>query len=95
MKAIWGNKLAPTIADRVLADTGYSSQQTSEPEDPNRPNNLWDPVPGDHGAHGAFDDRAQDTSWQLWANTHRGLLTAAAIGGASMAALATALWRRD
>jgi hypothetical protein len=95
VKAIWGNKLAPTIADRVLADTGYSSQQTDEPEDPNRPNNLWEPVAGDHGAHGAFDARARDASWQLWANTHRGLLAAATAGTLSLAALATALWRRD
>jgi NAD(P)-dependent dehydrogenase (short-subunit alcohol dehydrogenase family) len=95
VKAIWGNKLAPTVADRVLANSGYSSQQTDEPEDPDRPNNLWEPVPGDHGAHGAFDQCARDTSWQLWANTHRGLMAAATAGTLSIIALATALWRRD
>ncbi|HEX2142124.1 MAG TPA: SDR family oxidoreductase, partial [Candidatus Limnocylindria bacterium] len=27
LKAVWGNKLAPTVADRVLASSGYTSQQ--------------------------------------------------------------------
>jgi hypothetical protein len=40
--------------------TGYNSQQHDGAEDPNRPDNLWQPVPGDHGAHGAFD--ARDTA---------------------------------
>lgn len=47
-----GNKLAPGLLDRYLGKTGFDSQQTSEPEDPNRPNNLWEPLKGDHGAHG-------------------------------------------
>lgn len=95
VKAIWGNKLAPGFADRVLARMGYQSQQTDEPEDPDRPNNLWAPVAGDHGAHGTFDDRARTGSWQLWANTHRGLVTLAAAGTASAAAITALMWRRD
>lgn len=73
---IQGNKLAPGLGDRYLARTGYASQQTSEPENPDRPNNLWAPVDEDqdHGAHGTFDDRAQATSVQLWADTHRNML---------------------
>src|SRR5947208_2753238 len=43
------NKVAPGFADRYLARTGYDAQQTDEPADPNRPDNLWEPVPGDHG----------------------------------------------
>jgi NAD(P)-dependent dehydrogenase (short-subunit alcohol dehydrogenase family) len=88
LKAIMGNKLVPSYADRVLARSGYASQQTDEPEDPNRPHNLWEPVDGpgggDHGAHGAFDHRARDGSWQLWANTHRPTL---ALAGGALAAL--------
>src|ERR1051326_6836108 len=49
VEAIVGNKLAPGLLDRYLGKTGFKSQQTSEPEDPNRPNNLWEPVKGDHG----------------------------------------------
>ena len=54
VKAIVGNKLVPSIADHYLARTGYDAQQYNVPEDPNRPNNLWEPVSGDHGAHGRF-----------------------------------------
>jgi len=80
VKAIIGNKLLPGVADWYLARTGYTAQQTDEPVDPNSPHNLWEPVPGDHGAHGTFDARARDTSVQLWADTHRGWLTLACLG---------------
>jgi hypothetical protein len=83
VEAIIGDKIAPGILDHYLGRTGYDAQQTPEPADPNRPNNLWEPVPGDRGAHGAFDDRATDHSLQLWANKRRGLL---AIAGAGIAA---------
>ncbi len=69
-----GEVLAPGFTDRYLARTGYSSQQTDQPVDPNRRDNLWEPVPGDHGAHGTFDDRAHEHSPHLWAETHRGLI---------------------
>lgn len=86
VKAIVGNKLAPSFADRYLARHGYDAQQHDGPDDPNRPNNLWQPVPGDHGAHGSFDDRAHSVSLELWAETHSKWLAAAAgcvlLGGA-------------
>ena len=94
LKAIMGNKLVPSYADRVLARNGLESQQTDEPEDPNRPHNLFEPVDGpgggDHGAHGAFDERARDSSWHLWLNTHRPTiaLSAAAVMAAIGAAVA-------
>jgi NAD(P)-dependent dehydrogenase (short-subunit alcohol dehydrogenase family) len=75
-----GNKLAPGVGDHYLAWTGYDAQQTDEPADPNRPHNLWQPLPGDHGAHGDFGHRAHERSPQLWANTHRGWLALAAAG---------------
>lgn len=87
VKAIVGNKIAPGLADWYLAKTGYQSQQTDEPADPDQPNNLWTPLPGDHGAHGVFDRRAMDWSAQLWATTHRGLLVLAGVGIAGLAGL--------
>ena len=72
VEAIEANKVAPGILDHYLGRTGYSSQQTSEPDDPNRPNNLWNPVPGDHGAHGTFDQAAHERSWELLASLTRG-----------------------
>ena len=71
VEAIVGNKIAPGVLDHYLGRTGYDSQQTSEPENPFRPNNLWTPVPGDHGSHGTFDDRAHGGSMELWADLNR------------------------
>ena len=50
------------LLDHYLAHTGYKGQQTDEPQDPNQRYNLYEPVPGDHGAHGHFDDRARNFS---------------------------------
>lgn len=80
LEAIWGNKIAPWFADLYLAKTGFSSQQTDEPEIPGRADNLYAPVPGDRGAHGRFDDRARSGSLELWASKHRGALAAGAAG---------------
>jgi NAD(P)-dependent dehydrogenase (short-subunit alcohol dehydrogenase family) len=73
-RAIVGNSLLPGFADQYLARHGYGAQQTDEPEDPNRADNLWHPVDGkrDFGAHGRFDDRARATSWALKADPRRG-----------------------
>jgi short-subunit dehydrogenase len=74
--AVWGNKFIPGLLDRYLGRTGYASQQTDEPEDPNRPSNLWEPVAGDYAARGRFDDRAAPFSPQFWAVKHRSALGA-------------------
>ncbi|PYI98910.1 MAG: short-chain dehydrogenase, partial [Verrucomicrobia bacterium] len=74
LEAIVANKIAPGFLDQYLARTGYDSQQHDGPEDPNRPNNLCQPVPGDHGAHGAFDALARNWSPQLWTSKHRTVL---------------------
>jgi NAD(P)-dependent dehydrogenase (short-subunit alcohol dehydrogenase family) len=64
VEAIVGNKIAPALLDRYLAATCVDAQQTNEREDPDRPDNLWEPVDDerDHGAHGRFEDRARDFS---------------------------------
>ncbi len=79
IKAILGEKVAPHIADLYLARTGYRAQQTDVPISPNRRDDLYDPVPGDHGAHGAFDARAKRTSIVWWLDKHRAGLAAAAL----------------
>jgi NAD(P)-dependent dehydrogenase (short-subunit alcohol dehydrogenase family) len=79
VRAILGNKIGAGLLDRYLANIGYRSQQTDEPEDPNRPDNLWAPVSGDHGAHGRFDSIARTDSWQLWLSKHRSGLGIAAV----------------
>jgi NAD(P)-dependent dehydrogenase (short-subunit alcohol dehydrogenase family) len=75
--AIVADKIAPCLLDRYLARTGYDSQQYDGAEDPNRPDNLWQPVPGDHGAHGTFGARSKNWSPQLWASEHRALVALA------------------
>ena len=62
---------APTFSSRraCLADT-------------ERPDSLFDPVPGDPGAHGIFDATSHPRSPQLWATTHRSWL---ALGVATLA----------
>ena len=68
---IVGDKLAPGLGDRYLAHTGVEAQQTTEPADEEAPDNLFEPVPGDHGAHGRFDAQAYEHSAQLWLTKHR------------------------
>ena len=79
VEAIVANKIAPGLLDHYLARTGYSSQQHDGAENPNRPNNLWQPVPGDHGAHGSFGAHAHNSSPQFWTSEHRGWIAAAVV----------------
>lgn len=74
VEAIQANKFAPGLLDRYLGKTGYDAQQYDGADDPNRPNDLWNPVECDFGAHGDFDDRAQTFSWQVWLDKNRRLL---------------------
>lgn len=72
--AILAEKFATGLADWLLSHTGYSSQQTNEPDPHDHPANLWKPVPGDAGTHGRFDERSKSFSLTLWLNTHREIL---------------------
>ncbi|MFN2503985.1 MAG: SDR family oxidoreductase [Acidimicrobiales bacterium] len=81
---ILANRLAPGLLDRYLGRTGFDSQQAPDPVSPDRQDNLFEPVPGDHGAHGRFDDRAHGRSLQLWATMHRRPVTLVAAGSAAV-----------
>jgi NAD(P)-dependent dehydrogenase (short-subunit alcohol dehydrogenase family) len=87
--AIIANRLVPSLLDRYLGRTGYESQQYDGELPPGRRDNLWEPVPGDHGAHGEFDVRARARSTELVVATHRGWLELFALG----AGVACGLWR--
>ena len=65
VKAVMGEKVVPGYIDRRLGRSGYASEQTGAPADPNRPDNLWQPAPGDFGAHGRFDAQSKNTSVEL------------------------------
>jgi len=80
--AIVGNKLFPRLGDWYLGKTGVKGQQTTEKADHSKPDNLYEPVAGDPGAHGRFDDRAHDFSPQLWTSLHRDWIVAGVLAGA-------------
>lgn len=90
-KAIYGQEVAPGFADWYLGKNGYSAQQTDQPVSPDRPDNLFEPVPGDYAAHGAFTGKAKNFSVQTWMTLHRTTLAIAAAGLAGASAL---LWRK-
>ena len=80
---LMAQKVAAGLLDHYLGRTGFASQQTDQPADPDAAFNLWAPVAGDHGAHGRFDARAHPRSAQVWATTHRPAVAAVlAAGGA-------------
>ncbi len=88
LKAINGNKLVPGFADWQLARTGIKGQLTNQPADPERKDNLWDPLPGDHGAHGPFTDLSHSFSPQLWASENKGIV--AGVAGLALGVMAWA-----
>jgi len=89
--AIIGNKAAPGAADAYLAKYGYESQQTNEPEDAGRADNLWHPVDDDRdfGTHGRFGSRARQSSWQTWVTEHRSAIAGAVAAAAAIVAAGT------
>jgi NAD(P)-dependent dehydrogenase (short-subunit alcohol dehydrogenase family) len=89
LKAVVGNKVVPRYIDRKLAREGYDAQQTGVPAE-QRPNNLWEPAPGEWGAHGRFDVRSRPRSWELALRLNREWLL---LAGAAAAGFALA--RRD
>ena len=88
-EAIVATRVVPGALDRRLAATAYDGQQSDDALPPNRPDNLFEPVARDHGAHGRFDAEAKPHSAQLWLTTHR-----AALALAVVPLLALALARR-
>jgi NAD(P)-dependent dehydrogenase (short-subunit alcohol dehydrogenase family) len=83
---ILAERIAPALLDRYLARTGYDAQQTGEPVEAARPDNLERPLPGDRGAHGRFGDGAAPVSRSAWAREHLDVI------GAGAALLAATGW---
>lgn len=88
VKAILANRLAPGLIDRYLARAGYNGQLTGETISDDSPSNLFEPVPGEYGAHGRFDAESRAASWEMFTDRHRsaffavagiGLLTGASL----------------
>jgi len=88
---IYGQNLFPGMADWFLGKFGYALQQTSQTVDPEKPDNLFQPVPGNFAARGVLSDKAFPFSLQSWASLHRGWagVMVGALAGAGML-----LWKR-
>lgn len=87
---ILASRLLPGgIGDRVLAWRGVELQLTHTAVLPDRPDNLFTPVPFDPGTAGPGVGRTWGWSGQLWVSANRRALAAAGAG----AALATVLRR--
>jgi hypothetical protein len=61
------------LLDRYLGQCGYSSQLSNEKIGTNAPEKLFEPVPGEYGAHGRFNGEAKHGSWEMF--TSRELLS--------------------
>lgn len=82
VQAILANRIAPGLIDRYLAKAGYSGQLTDKRLPQGAPSNLFEPVPGDYGAHGRFDAKARSGSWEMFTDRHRTAFWAVAALGA-------------
>ena len=91
VEAILGTRVAAGFLDHKLAREAYEGQQSPEPVPPGRRDNLYEPVLGDHGAHGRFDDCATGHSAALWASLHRHWIALAAL---PLIALLGTAWRK-
>ena len=90
---VLGERTAPWLLDWYLGKTGYDSQMTDHPLDPDGHDNLFEPVDEDRGAHGPFDEKAHSHSPQYALAKHRGLVLAGV--GAAAAGAGAALARRN
>jgi NAD(P)-dependent dehydrogenase (short-subunit alcohol dehydrogenase family) len=85
-KALWGQKLAPRVADRVLVRQGWKGQHTGEDKPVGSPNNLFEPLPGDKGARGRFSGTSRDST--LWTSLRlRRWLVGTAVVGVGLATM--------
>jgi NAD(P)-dependent dehydrogenase (short-subunit alcohol dehydrogenase family) len=86
-KLLWGQKLSPRAGDLVLLRNGWKGQHTEELKPTRSPDNLFEPMPGDPGAHGRFDAESRQTTAWTWLRLRRGLV-GAGLGLGTMGLLA-------
>jgi short-subunit dehydrogenase len=77
-RTVFADRAFPGALDHLLASTGFDSQQVERARVYDG-DNLYEPLPGDHGCHGSFDERARSLSRQeLLRSTPLGTATRAA-----------------
>lgn len=80
--------VSPRAGDLVLLRNGWKGQTTGEPKPVGAPDNLWESLPGDPGAHGRFDDRARASSAWTAVRLRLGKIGGIAVLAAPLAAAA-------
>jgi short-subunit dehydrogenase len=87
--AIYGHRVFPGALDYYLGKTGYEGQQSSEPVEPGRVDNLFSAAPGDFSARGRFSDRAISAKFRPgWRVAIASLAAMALVAGAGTRLLA-------
>lgn len=84
---ILGDRFAGRFMDWYLARSAFDGQQAPDKTEPMLPNNVYGPVPGDHGARGLFSDRAHTMTPQIWMIRHRALSYAGAAAAVAAGAV--------
>jgi hypothetical protein len=79
-RAIWGQRFLPGLLDHLAARLAWDGQMYDGAPPANTPNDLYEPVPGHQGAHGAFDSRAQTSSWEMQVTTRASYLASTVYG---------------
>ncbi len=72
VQTILGSKLFPGLMDLFLGKTAVSGQKTEKPASHSQ-DYLFEAVPGDHGSHGDFDDKAKESGIVVKGSTVRAL----------------------
>ena len=92
LRAILAQRVAPGFLDRLAARMAWEGQMAEERLPSGRRDNLFEPVPGDHGAHGRFDNRARTRNWQVWATTHRPVLITGLVVAVMLTLIVVGQW---
>jgi len=96
--ALWGQRFVPGLMDWYLGRTAFGGQMTDQAETGTHPDNLFEPVAGEHATRGEFSARACSHSPALWVEKNRAPLLASAfalglIGALSCRCSSRSRWR--
>jgi hypothetical protein len=72
VQAIIGQKFIPGLLDKYLSRAAWEGQFTNALADTTRPDNLFEPVDVDLGAHGSFDARSRRRDYTSALTTRAG-----------------------
>ena len=70
VQAVWGQKVAPGLLDRYLGSKGFDPQMADESNDQHGRDMLFEPLPGDPGAHGPYRERERGADLQMRLRPH-------------------------